>query len=64
SYQSVFGNLAAAVVAMAYLYTSTTVFLLGAQLDAIIRAHATGTLSGEPPKSHESKVGDRVTDLT
>lgn len=64
SYQSVFGNLAAAVVAMAYLYTSTTVFLLGAQLDAIIRAHATGTLSGEPPKSDESKVGDRVTDLT
>ena len=49
SYQSVFGSLAAVVVAMAYLYTSTTVFLFGTQLDAIIRAHATGTLSGESP---------------
>jgi uncharacterized BrkB/YihY/UPF0761 family membrane protein len=34
------------IVAMAYLYTSATVFLFGAQLDAIIRAQATGTLSG------------------
>jgi membrane protein len=46
SYQSVFGSLAAIIVAMAYLYLSTTVFLFGAQLDAIIRAQATGTLSG------------------
>jgi membrane protein len=46
SYQSVFGSLAAVIVAMAYLYLSTTVFLFGAQLDAIIRAQATGTLSG------------------
>jgi membrane protein len=46
SYASVFGNLAAIIVAMAYLYISTTVFLFGAQLDAIIRAQATGTLSG------------------
>jgi membrane protein len=51
SYQSVFGNLAAVIVAMAYLYLSTTVFLFGAQLDAIIRAQATGTLSGAAPKS-------------
>ncbi|MGZ6704543.1 MAG: YihY/virulence factor BrkB family protein [Solirubrobacteraceae bacterium] len=50
SYQSVFGNLAAVVVAMAYPYISTTVFLFGAQLDAIIRAHATGTLSGDAPE--------------
>jgi membrane protein len=46
SYESVFGGLAVAIVAMAYLYTSTTVFLFGAQVDAIIRAHATGTPSG------------------
>jgi membrane protein len=46
SYESVFGSLAAVVVAMAYLYFSTTVFLFGAQLDAIIRAQATGALSG------------------
>jgi membrane protein len=46
SYGSVFGSLASVIVALAYLYTSTTAFLFGAQLDAIIRAQATGTLSG------------------
>jgi membrane protein len=46
SYKSVFGSLASVIVAMAYLYTSTIVFLFGAQLDAIIRGQATGTLSG------------------
>jgi membrane protein len=51
SYQSVFGSLAVVIVAMAYLYISTTVFLFGAQLDAIIRAQATGTLSGASPES-------------
>jgi membrane protein len=49
SYQSVFGSLAAVIVAMGYLYISTTVFLFGAQLDAIIRARATGCpVGGEP----------------
>jgi membrane protein len=46
SYETVFGSLAAVIVAMAYLYVSTTAFLFGAQLDAIIRAQATGALSG------------------
>lgn len=46
SYESVFGSLASVIVVMAYLYISTTTFLFGAQLDAIIRAQATGTLSG------------------
>ena len=46
SYESVYGSLAAVIVAMAYLYVSATVFLFGAQLDAIIRAQATGALSG------------------
>ncbi len=45
-YGSVFGSLASVIVVMAYLYISTTAFLFGAQLDAIIRAQATGTLSG------------------
>jgi membrane protein len=49
SYESVFGSLALAIVAMAYLYISTTVFLLGTQLDAILRAQATGALSGTAP---------------
>ena len=47
SYESAFGSLATVIVVMAYLYISTTVFLFGAQLDAIIRAQATGALSGE-----------------
>jgi membrane protein len=46
SYQSVFGSLAAVIVALAYLSVSTTVFLFGTQLDAIVRAHVTGMLSG------------------
>lgn len=46
SYGSVFGSLASVIVVIAYLYISTTAFLFGAQLDAIIRAQATGALSG------------------
>ncbi len=46
AYGSVFGSLASVIVMIAYLYISTTAFLFGAQLDAIIRAQATGTLSG------------------
>ena len=34
------------IVVIAYPYISTTAFLFGSQLDAIIRAQATGTLSG------------------
>lgn len=51
SYDSVFGSLAAVIVAMGYLYISTTAFLFGAQLDAIIRSQATGILSGSPDSS-------------
>jgi membrane protein len=51
SYKSVFGSLSAIIVAMAYLYISSTVFLFGAQLDAILRAQATGTLSGVAPEA-------------
>jgi membrane protein len=46
SYESAFGSLAAVIVVTGYLYISTTAFLFGAQLDAIIRAQATGALSG------------------
>ncbi len=49
SYQSVFGSLASAIVAMAYLYLSATVFLFGALLDAIIRTQATGCPAGVAP---------------
>jgi membrane protein len=43
SYQSIFGGLAFLIVALAYLYISTIVFLFGTQLDAIIRTRATGS---------------------
>jgi membrane protein len=46
SYESAFGSLAVVIVLTGYLYISTTAFLFGAQLDAIIRAQATGTLAG------------------
>ncbi|MDQ6747388.1 MAG: YihY/virulence factor BrkB family protein, partial [Candidatus Dormibacteraeota bacterium] len=42
SYESVFGGLASVIVAMAYLYISVTVFLFGAQIDAIARQRSTG----------------------
>ncbi len=56
SYTSVFGSLASIIVAMAYLYISTTVFLFGAQLDAIIRAQATGALSGITQRGREPRL--------
>jgi membrane protein len=49
SYDSVFGSLATVIVALAYLYLSTTAFLFGTQLDAIIRTRATGLASGTDP---------------
>ena len=52
AYGSVFGSLASVIVVMAYLYISTTAFLFGAQLDAIIRGQATGSLSGSRPPRH------------
>ncbi|MDQ6778835.1 MAG: YihY/virulence factor BrkB family protein [Actinomycetota bacterium] len=54
SYGSVFGSLASVIVVLAYLYVSTTAFLFGAQLDAIIRAQATGVLSGVEVDSPDS----------
>ncbi len=49
SYESVFGSLAAVIVAMGYLYVSTKVFLFGAQLDAILRERHTHVLRGRLP---------------
>ena len=42
-YDSIFGSLASAIVAMAFLYLSATVFLFGAQLDAgLVSARCSG----------------------
>ncbi|HEX4110318.1 MAG TPA: YihY/virulence factor BrkB family protein [Solirubrobacteraceae bacterium] len=46
SYSSVFGSLASVIVLMGYLYMSTTAFLFGTQLDAIVRTQAAGAASG------------------
>jgi membrane protein len=64
SYGSVFGSLASVIVVMAYLYISTTAFLFGAQLDAIIRAQATGALSGVEVDPPQTPDGDRVTPVS
>jgi uncharacterized BrkB/YihY/UPF0761 family membrane protein len=53
SYESAFGSLAAVIVVTGYPYISTTAFLFGAQLDATIRAQATGALSGTEPDPGE-----------
>lgn len=39
SYGSIYGALATVVVLMGYLYASTIVFLVGIQLDALLRGH-------------------------
>jgi membrane protein len=39
-YESVFGSLASVIVLMTYLYVSAVAFLVGAQLDALLRAQA------------------------
>ncbi|MFN2464783.1 MAG: YihY/virulence factor BrkB family protein [Candidatus Dormibacteria bacterium] len=46
SYESVFGGLASVIVTMAYLYISVTVFLFGAELDAIARRDVAGVRPG------------------
>jgi membrane protein len=43
---SVFGSLATVVVLIAYIYISTTVFFVGAQVDAIIRERVEGNPQG------------------
>ena len=43
---SVFGSLATLVVAIAYIYITTTVFFVGAQMDAIIRERVEGNPQG------------------
>lgn len=65
SYNSVFGSLASVIVVIAYLYISTTAFLFGAQLDAIIRAQSTRTLTGvelnPSRRSHDTPDQNRST---
>ena len=45
-YGSIFGSLATAFLLMTYLYLSAGAFLIGAQVDAIVRQDETGSRSG------------------
>jgi membrane protein len=45
-YGSIFGSLATVFVALTYLYVSAVAFLVGAQVDALVRADQTGSSSG------------------
>jgi membrane protein len=46
NYGSIFGSLAAAFLLMTYLYVSACAFLIGAEVDAIVRKDETGSRSG------------------
>ena len=45
-YGSIFGSLATVFLLMTYLYLSACAFLIGAQVDAIVRRDETGSSSG------------------
>jgi uncharacterized BrkB/YihY/UPF0761 family membrane protein len=45
-YGSIFGSLATAFLLMTYLYVSACAFLIGAEVDAIVRHGETGSRSG------------------
>ena len=51
NYGSIFGSLATVFILMTYLYVSACAFLIGAQLDAIVRHDETGSRSGSPSAS-------------
>jgi membrane protein len=46
-YSSVFGSLALIVLLIAYLYLSSIAFLVGAQVDAMVRAERDGSPTGQ-----------------
>ena len=46
NYSSIFGSLAAVFLLLAYLYVSACAFLIGAQVDALVREHKTGRPGG------------------
>jgi membrane protein len=54
-YGSVFGSLASAIVLLTYLYLSTGAFLLGAQLDAAVRAQSVGPEDEQDPDGRQEQ---------
>jgi len=58
-YGSIFGSLATVFLLMTYLYLSACAFLIGAQLDAIVRRGETGTRNGRPSASRRGPIHAR-----
>jgi membrane protein len=58
-YGSIFGSLATVFLLMTYFYLSACAFLIGAQLDAIVRRGETGTRSGRPSASRRGPIRAR-----
>src|SRR3954469_1096800 len=56
NYGSIFGSLATVFILMTYLYVSATAFLIGAQIDAIVRRDETGSRSGSPSASRRRPI--------
>lgn len=56
TYQSLFGNLAIVIVLMTYLYVSAVTFLVGVQIDAILRGYARRTRTLEPRPAEASRA--------
>jgi membrane protein len=55
-YGSIFGSLATVFILMTYLYISACAFLIGAQIDAIVRHDETGSRSGSPSASRRGPI--------
>jgi membrane protein len=55
-YGSIFGSLATVFILMTYLYVSACAFLIGAQIDAIVRHDETGSRSGSPSASRRGPI--------
>src|SRR3954447_14421609 len=55
-YGSIFGSLATLFILMTYLYVSACAFLIGAQIDAIVRHDETGSRSGSPSASRPEPI--------
>jgi membrane protein len=56
NYGSIFGSLAVVFLLMTYLYVSACAFLIGAQVDAIVRQGETGSRSGSPSASRRTPI--------
>jgi membrane protein len=55
-YESLFGNLSIVILLMTYLYVSAVTFLVGVQIDAILRAYARRSTPTAPRRAEASRA--------